>query len=491
MEKGAETMRAIVAVYDRKEKHAAHKTVEMLKALRHKGAGAFGVATPKSIDIKADPEQLQIQEAESKTAVGQVFLKVLKLDKPQPIKLGNVASVFDGRIYQSPKPYSAEVVTNMLAANGESGAKTLISKTDGSFAFAVAEAGRLIVGRDALGLYPLYYGGKDGVFAFASECKALWKIDVKGAKSFPPGHFMVIDGKRLTIKPVKVLKQHVVRSSFLSMEEAVEKLQRLLEQSVRERTAGLGKIAVAFSGGLDSSLTAFLAKKAGVEVHLIHVSLENQRETLQAEEAASSLGLPFHKYLYNEEAVEHVLPQVLWVTESPDPVKTSIGIPLYWTAEKAAELGFRVLLAGQGADELFGGYKRYLTLYARYGRTVAEKAMGNDVLGMYENNFERDFKLCSFHNVELRLPFAAYPLVKFALKLPLKLKISSKSDMLRKVALRKAAEKLGLPSNIVNRPKKAVQYATGVDKALKKLAKREKLSLKQYLQKAFQKLTKL
>jgi asparagine synthase (glutamine-hydrolysing) len=484
-------MRAIVAVYDRKEKHAAHKTVEMLKALRHEGAGAFGAATPKSIDIKAEPEQLQIQEAESKTAVGQVFLEVLKLDKPQPIKLGNVASVFDGRIYQSPKPYSPEAIANMLAANGESGAKTLIGNSDGSFAFAVAEAERLIVGRDALGLYPLYYGEKDGIFAFASECKALWKIGVKETKSFPPGYFMVVNGKGLTIKPVKVLKKRVVRPSPLSMEEAVEKLQRLLEKSVSERTAGLGKVAVAFSGGLDSSLTAFLAKKAGVEVHLIHVSLENQLESVEAEETASLLEFPFHKYLYSEKIVEHVLPQVLWAVESPDPLKTSIGIPLYWTGERAAELGFRVLLVGQGADELFGGYKRYLTLYSRYGGAFVEKAMANDVLRMYENNFERDFKLCSFHNVELRLPFAAYPLVEFALRLPLKLKINSKNDTLRKIVLRKTAEKLGLPPKIVNKPKKAIQYATGVNKALKKLAKREKLSLKQYLQKAFQKLTKL
>ena len=484
-------MRAIVAVYDRKEKHAAQKTVEMLKALRHKDADAFGAATPKSIDIKAEPEQLQIQKTESKTAVGHVFLEVLKRDKPQLIKLGNVASVFDGRIYQSPKLYSTKAIAQVLAANGESSANALISESDGSFAFALAEAERLIIGRDALGLYPLYYGGKDGFFAFASECKALWRIGVKEAKSFPPGHFMVVDGKGLTIKPVKVLKKRVDRPSTISIEEAVEKLQELLEQSVRERTAGLDRVAVAFSGGLDSSLTAFLAKKAGVEVHLIHVSLESQRESVEAEEVASLLGLPFHKCIYSEKAVEHALPQVLWAIESSDPIKTSIGIPVYWTAEKAAELGFRVLLAGQGADELFGGYKRYLTLYSRYGEAFVERAMANDVLRMYENNFERDFKICSFHNVELRLPFASYPLAEFALRLPLKLKIDSKGDVLRKVVLRKTAEKLGLPPKIVNKPKKAIQYATGVDKALKKLAKREKLPLKQYLQKIFQKLAKL
>ncbi|MEM2386355.1 MAG: asparagine synthase C-terminal domain-containing protein, partial [Candidatus Bathyarchaeia archaeon] len=261
--------------------------------------------------------------------------------------------------------------------------------------------------------------------------------------------------------------------------------RRLLLQSVTERTAGLNRVAVAFSGGLDSSLIAHLAKKLGVDVHLVHVSLEGQSETLHAEEAASLLGLPIHKHLYRVEDVESVLPKVLWCIESTELVKTSIAIPLFWAAEKAAELGFKVLLTGQGADELFGGYRRYLTLYTRFGENAAKKAMLSDIAKMHEENFERDFKVCSFHNVELRVPFASYPIVEFALGLPLAMKMASRDYVLRKFALRKAAEKFGLPSQIASRPKKAVQYATGVDKALRKLAKNKNLSLKQYLQTIF------
>ncbi|MEM2440600.1 MAG: asparagine synthase C-terminal domain-containing protein, partial [Candidatus Bathyarchaeia archaeon] len=268
--------------------------------------------------------------------------------------------------------------------------------------------------------------------------------------------------------------------------EAVEELQSLLLQSAYERTASLDRVAVAFSGGLDSSLAALLVQKAGVEVHLIHVSLENQRETFQAQEAARLLGLPFHKFLYRVEDVERVLPEVLWCVESADPLKTSIAIPLFWAAEKAAELGFKVLLAGHGADELFGGYRRYLALYARFGESVAQEAVTFDIMRMHDENFERDFKVCVFHNVELRLPFASYPIVEFALSLPLNLKIASKEDFLRKFVLRKTAEKLGLPKQIVYKPKRAMQYATGVDKALRMLARKRNLPLKQYLAEIFQ-----
>jgi len=105
---------------------------------------------------------------------------------------------------------------------------------------------------------------------------------------------------------------------------------------------------------------------------------------------------------------------------------------------------------------------------------------------MYENNFERDSKICNFHNVELRLPFAEYQLAKFAAKLPLQLKIESPNDMLRKTVLRKMAEDIGLPRFIVKKPKRAIQYATGVNKVIKKLAKKKGYSTREYLQKMFQ-----
>jgi asparagine synthase (glutamine-hydrolysing) len=478
-------MRAIVAVLDKKGEHAVQKLVAMLDALKHKDADAFGIASSTNFEIKPSLAQLQNRDFKASAAVGHVFLRVLSQDKPQFIALKNAAMVFDGRIYQPPISFDFSAIAGMLETNREANVKAVIGDFEGSFAFAIAEAERLIVGRDSLGLYPLYYGENEDFLAVASECKALWKIGLENVNSFLPGHIAIIDKKDTIVKPVKTIKKSS-GVSRITMEEAVEKLQRLLQQSVEERVLGLNEVAVAFSGGLDSSLIALLAKKAGVKVHLVHVSLEGMSETEQAEEAAALLGLPLYVCLYSEKDVEKVLPKVLWTVESPDPIKTSIGIPVFWTAEKTAEMGFRVLLAGQGADELFGGYMKYLNAYLHYGEEAAQRKIFKDVLKMYETNFEKDSKICCFHNVELRLPFATYQLAEFALSLPLQLKIEPANNTLRKIVLRKAAEKMGLSPQITNKPKKAVQYATGVSKALKKLAKRNKLSLKEYLQKVFQ-----
>lgn len=486
MAKKADDMNAIAAAFDRMGGNAVLTVFSMLKVLGHGRVDAFTLATPKNVEIKNRLEQLPQGELESPVVLGHVFLKVLAQDKTQPIQIGKAVLVFDGRIYHPPMELTGvESIEQKLQTCGELEvmAGKVIREFDGSFAFVIAENEKLAAGRDALGLHPLYYGEKNGLFALASERKALWKIGLDDTKSLPPGHVLIVNRGRIRINPVKTLRS-IIRQT--SVKDAVEKLEKLLTQSTIERTAGLKKVGVAFSGGLDSSLTAFLAKKAGVEVHLLHVSLKNQPETLQAEEAARLLELPFHKYLYNEEDVECVLPKVLWCIETLDPLKTSIGIPIYWTAEKATELGFRVMLTGQGADELFGGYKRYLTLYSRFGEIAAEKAIIHDILKMHEDNFERDFKICSFHSVEPRLPFVSYPIVKFALSLPLNLKIESVNDVFQKAVLRKTAEKLGLPKNVAYKPKKAVQYTTGVNKALKKLAKRRNRPIKQFLQEIFQ-----
>jgi len=476
-------MKAVAAVLDKKGEKATEKLALMLDVLGRRGADAFCIAASGNTVIEASLEKLQVQEFKSSTALGHVFLKVLAEDKPKLAQFKNSAILLDGRIYKpSIESLEAFLSKNFQAYDAFALVEKAIKKFDGFFAFLAAENERLVVGRDALGLYPVYYGENSEFFAAASECKALWTIGITEAKSLPPGHLLIADRKGFKTRLVKKPQRLV---SPVSEDNAVKRLRGLLLRSIAERTTGLNKIAVAFSGGLDSSLIAFLAKKAGLEVYLIHVSLENQRETLQAEETASMLDLPFHKFLYSAENMEQVLPKVLWCIENHEPLKTSIAIPVFWAAEKAAELGFRILFAGQGADELFGGYRRYLNLYTRFGESVAEKAMMSDIAKMHEQNFERDFKVCSFHNIELRLPLVSYPIVEFALSLPLNLKIFSENDVLRKFVLRKTAEKLGLPKQIVYKPKKAVQYATGVDKALKKLAKRQNLPIKQYLRRVF------
>ena len=271
------------------------------------------------------------------------------------------------------------------------------------------------------------------------------------------------------------------------MDEAAKTLQTLLENSIQRRVQGLKEVAVAFSGGLDSSVVAFLASKCGVKVSLLHVSLENQEETEEAMKAADELNLPLEVHLFKDSDVEMVLPKVVALIEEPDPIKASIGVPFYWAAEQAAEAGFKVMLAGQGADELFGGYQRYVNECCKDGSQAVRKTMFNDVVRIHESNLERDLKITGFFDVELRVPFGSFDLAEFALGLPVECKIESKPDTLRKLVLRKMALDAGLPDAIAKKPKKAVQYSTGINDAVKRIAKNHQKTVNEYITELFQK----
>jgi len=482
-------MGAIIAVLNKKGENAAETALTMLKMLKPKNIEAYGIASPSTIKIGKTVDALQSQDISSYVAIGYIFSKISNMDKPQPVELENAALVFEGRIYPPNKEISdAEAIAKRLQQNREKIANTLIKDIQGDFAFVIAELEMLIAGRGVMGVQPLYYGETANFAALASERKALWKIGIEKTDSFSPGHVALVDKNGFKFKSAKTLTH--LKPKQITMQAAAKELQTLLEHSVKERVSGLKEVAVAFSGGLDSSTIAFLAKNSGVNVHLIHVSLENQPEIEYAKKAAEELKLPIHVHLYNEEDVEEVLPNILWLIEEPNPVKTGIGIPVYWAAEKAAEMKLKVILAGQGADELFGGYKRHINDYSRYGSKKVREAILNDIFKMYETNFERDFKICNFHNVELRLPFATYQIAKFAMDLPLELKIGNQDSALRKLVLRRVAEKLGLPQFIAEKPKRAIQYTTGINKALKKLAKRKGLPIREYLQKMFQTILK-
>lgn len=270
------------------------------------------------------------------------------------------------------------------------------------------------------------------------------------------------------------------------MDDAAKTLQALLVESIQRRVQGLKEVAVAFSGGLDSGVVAFLASKCGVKVNLLHVSLENQAETQEAIAVADELDLPMQIHLFKDSDVENVLPKVVDLIEESDPIKASIGVPFYWAAEKAAEEGFKAVLAGQGADELFGGYQRYVNKYCKEGSEKVRKTMFNDVVNIHLNNLERDLKIMGFHDVELRLPFASFELAQFALSLPIECKIEQKPDTLRKLVLRKVALNAGMPSSVVDKPKKAVQYSTGINDAVKRIAKKHQKTVNEYIAELFE-----
>ena len=475
-------MGAIIAILSRKIEDVRREAVSMLKMLGHGKADGFGLGSPTKVIIDGSIENLERKEFDSHILIGQVFSKILESDIPQPVQFDRGTLVFEGRIFASiENPAKANLVAQRLNQSDRN-AETFVEEFDGSYAFGLAEHGRLIVGRDSLGLRPLYYGENNRLTVFASERKALWKIGIGQTSSFPPGNVAYVDERSFKIKPVRaIIKQRVKE---ITLETAVADLRRLLQSSVRQTISGLKETALAFSGGLDSSIIALLAKCCQADIHLIFVGLKNRAEMDHAEKAAEALELPLHIYQYDKTSVEKHLPRVLWLIEEANPVQASIGLPVFWTAENASKMGLKALLTGQGADELFAGYRRHLDHYTIYGKENAEETIFHDILEMHRSNLERDAKICNCHDIELRLPFVTHQLREFAVSLPLRLKISPNGKV-RKYVLRRLAEDMGLPEFIARRPKRAVQYSTGVIKVLRRLSKQKRQSVKEYTENMF------
>lgn len=479
-------MKTMVALLDKKGGNVAPKIIEVLEKVNAGQVSCFGVATPKGFVLQEKLGKVGIKNLTSQVGVGFSWSKTHAESKPELVQHENAVIVFEGRTYSSTsKTPIGEFLTKKPQSNFAAVAEAFLKSTEGDFSLIMAKAAEIVAARDPVGVQPLYFGENDGFAALASNRKALWKLGIGEPQSFPPGHVAVISQEGFKFKSVKTFAY--AEPKMTTMEEAAENVQKLLEHSVQKRTQGLKEVAVAFSGGLDSSVVAFLAKKCGVNVQLVHVSLENQPETEDAWKAAEELQLPLTVHLFKEADIEKVIPKVVELIEEPDPIKASIGVPFYWTAEKTAEAKFKVLLAGQGADELFGGYQRYVNQYMLDGDEKVRQTMYNDVARIHESNIERDEKICSFHDVELRLPFASYQIVEYALSIPTELKMEKKADSLRKLVLRKAAENMGLSEFMAKNPKKAVQYSTGISSALKKLAKKHQATLAEYINEVFQK----
>jgi asparagine synthase (glutamine-hydrolysing) len=471
-------MRTTIAVFNKKDEPALPTVIDILKSSWVEQPLSFTVASHEKVVSHKSAHVLNKQGIESNAVFGCAYTKEAK-NAYSFLSLDEASLAFEGRIYN---PVKKEDIIDQKAkttAHCEAQLQTLIEKAEGDYCFFMIKEGWIAAARDPVGIQPLYYGENKDVAAFTSNRKALWQLGIEKPLSFPPGNLGLVSKQGFHFKPAKCVVY--TEPKQVSMDEAAVKLQKLLEDSVKARLVGVKDVAVAFSGGLDSSIIAYLAGKCGVKVDLIHVSLENEPETDAAIEASEKLDLPMQLHLFKESDVENTLPLVVDLIEEADPIKAAIGVPFYWTAQKTQESGYKVLLAGQGADELFGGYQRYVTEYCAKGAEEARKTMYDDVSCIHESNLERDEKICINLDVELRLPFAGLDLIDFALGLPVDLKFEQKQDTLRKLVLRKVALNLGLPASIVEKPKKAVQYSTGINDAVKKIAKKHEQTVNEYI----------
>ncbi len=340
----------------------------------------------------------------------------------------------------------------------------------------------LVAGRDPLGQKPLYYGeGKDGSVVFASLEQPLIAASVDEPKAFPPGCTVrVTDNASAWTDTGKLAKP----TSFeFSEEEAVETLSTLLLEAV-ERTVPAGS-ALAFSGGIDSSLVAEAMRRGGLEPHLVCVGVEGQPEIEHASTVAEQMRLEITTRVLSESDILETLQEVVETVETEDPTIVAISIPFYFACQEAHDLGLGLIVAGQLSDELFGGYGRFEQLVLNGSFEDIDPEIWDSVKAAVRNDFEPCDKVAVASGLELRSPFAYLPLVQYALSLSagLKLKVAGQS-VTRKYVLRRLAARWMLPESVVGRPKKAFQYSTGVQRVLVKEAKRKRKTLGQLIARA-------
>lgn len=213
---------------------------------------------------------------------------------------------------------------------------------------------------------------------------------------------------------------------------------------------------VAFSGGIDSTLVAYLAKR-----DCIAVGLEGSHDLKQARHAAEILGLSCSYATITEREAEEALPAVVAAIPEKDPVSTGIALTLYFIARWAGEHGYRRIITGQGADELFGGYTRYLE------STTLEEDLARDFAGL-EGQARRDQAVAALHGTYLSMPYLDVRVVRAAQAIPAAEKVNNGR---RKIPLRTVAERYISP-DLAWYKKKAMQYGSGIWPVLRKLARK-------------------
>ncbi|MGZ4901281.1 MAG: asparagine synthase family protein [Halobacteriota archaeon] len=344
-----------------------------------------------------------------------------------------------------------------------------------SFARARMNGESLTLTRDFVGSCPLFYGSDDAhtLCAFASERKALWDIGIGRIQRVEPGSIVTI--KRPDDVTVHAQEtRHRDAEILVNVDDAAKRLLKLLKDVIEElRHVSTG---VAFSGGLDSSLLCGLITDRA-ENSYYTTGLPGAFDIKNAQHAARLLGIHLDILQFSLIDIESMLPQVIATIETCEPMHVALSIPQHIITQRAASDGFKTVMMGQGADELFGGYYKYQALSSAQPHKIGA-ALTADVHNIAANNLERDNFVAAANSVGIILPYLDPRIVSLGLSIDWTLKLK---DGINKYVLRKAAKNV-LPSELACKRKKALQYGTGAAAALKKLAhKNGKKTVSDYL----------
>ena len=352
----------------------------------------------------------------------------------------------------------SEVILRGYGAHGPEVAKHL----DGMFAYVISDGATVSTARDPIGIKPLYMARSSNASFFASEIKALLPV-ANDIEEFPPGHFIARDGE---ITPYYEIPRDAPTISDAN--EAVELIREELGRATRKRLQSDVPLGAFLSGGLDSSILAALAIREIGTLKTFSVGLEGSPDIEAARRVARHIGSDHHELLLTERAVKEALPRILYHLESFDQDLVRSAVPCWFVSEIASQ-EVKVVLTGEGADELFAGY----TYYKDYGPTEAlHQELRRSIATMHNINLQRVDRMTMAHGLEARVPFLDTAMIALAARLSPELKLrSGGGDLVEKWILRKAFEDL-LPHDIVWRDKEQFDQGSGTADLMQALAPR-------------------
>lgn len=343
-----------------------------------------------------------------------------------------------------------------------------VSQLNGIFAFALwdGEAGRYLIARDPIGVCPLYWGhDAQGRLCVASEMKALVGL-CADVTSFPPGHvYDSVSGElqRYYHKPWREYGQ------VQGHEVAPPALRLAFEQAVHRQLMTDVPYGVLLSGGLDSSLVAACAAQFARErvedddrseawwprLHSFAIGLDGSPDLAAAQIAADALGTVHHGFVYTFMEGLDALPEVIRHIETYDVTTIRAATPMYLLARRIKAMGVKMVLSGEGSDELFGGY-----LY--FHKAPSAEAFHEETVrkldALHSYDCLRANKAMMAWGVEARVPFLDLEFVDVAMGLDAKYKMAGKGRI-EKAVLREAFDG-ALPDAILWRQKE--QFSDGV-----------------------------
>ena len=352
----------------------------MTKLLEHRGPDNFGYFT------------------DDKVSLGHRRLSIIDLSEkgkqPMSNEDGSIWVIYNGEIYNFKElreelekkghKFKSNTDTETIIHAYEEYGKDCLQKFNGMFSFCIYNSNKkeLFLARDRLGKKPLYYYWNGKEFIFASELKSILatnffkkELDYTSLDSFlsynyiinpktpfkniyklPPAHYLIIKNNNLEINSYWDLR---FKEENKSKKEYMSELISLLEDSVKIRQISDVPIGAFLSGGLDSSLIVSLMSRIHSEpIKTFTIGFENEKfdETKYAKIVAQHCNTDHTEFKVDVDCI-NVLPKIIWGFD--EPYSDLSAIPIYYLNEKANGK-VKVILTGDGGDELFAGYKRYL-----------------------------------------------------------------------------------------------------------------------------------